>query len=399
MNKRLQIITALAAMIGLLGACGGGSGSSDDAESGSSDAATTVAVTDPPSTDPDTNDPETTDPPTTEPPTTDGPATDPEDPGLPEWASGEMVTVGADTGPLELPVELARFCESSRSFYVAAKGLVYVGEEQVGTAQQLFAALDALIPAVIESAPSDDFATEPIAARDQLAVIIPALEQAGYDRAGLQELPDRDLVLDTLEDFGETRDSLQEFLVQACGADVEVLDEQARDAAAAAAEAAGEVVDPVESVEAATGVAIANDDSTITLSVPVDWTDTDQSTEDGRELLSASADLESFFDLAAPGVLVLRGEGGFRDGGFVGRVLEFEADLLEAGCVATDESDYDDNTYSGQERTYECGTEGLEVRLFGGATADESLYAMVLLVSPTDEPGIRQLIVETFLVA
>jgi len=384
-NNRTQIITALAVTIGLLGACGGDpvptDAAGDDVVETTSAATTTAATTDPPSTDPPMTDPSTT---------------NPGDLALPAWASGEMVTVGTDTGPIEMPVELAPFCESSRSFYLAAKALTYVGGAQAGTAQQLFAALAALAPMTIETAPSEDFATEPTAARDHLAVLIPAFEQIGYDGGRLQELPDPQSVLDTLEDFAETRDSLLGFLVQACGADEGVLDQQARGAATAAGAAVGEVIEPDEQVEAAAGVPITNDDSTIAVSVPADWAETEQSTDGGHRTLVASSDIDTFYGLATPGVLVLRGEGGFRDGGFVGRVLEFQADLEEVGCVLIDERDYDDGTYGGQERIFECGSEGLDVRLLGGATADESLYAMVLLVNSIDEPGIRQLIVNTF---
>jgi len=383
-NNRTQIITALVVTVGLLGACGGDSAPTDGAgddvvETTSANTSTTSSTTDPPSTVP--------------------PTTDPRDPTLPAWASGEMVTVGSDTGPIEIPVELAPFCESSRSFFLAAKGLAYVGDGQVGTAKQLFAALAALSPLTIETAPSEEFATEPTAASDHLAVLIPALEQIGYDGARIQELPDGQSVLDTLADFTETRDSLQEFLVQACGADEEALDQQARGAAAAAAAAAGETVEPDEPLEAAAGVPITNAGSTITLSVPAEWAETEESSENGIETFVASSDIDTFYGLATPGVLVLRGEGGFRDGGFVGRLLEYQADLEGIGCVLEDESEYNDGTYGGREKIFECDTDGLDVRLFGGATADESLYAMVFLVNSIDEPGIRQLIVDTFLVS
>ena len=83
-----------------------------------------------------------------------------------------FIDVNADTGPVELPVELVPFCESSRSFYIAARGLDFLANEQVGSVRQLFAALTALAPLTIETAPSEEFATEPSAARDQLGVIV-----------------------------------------------------------------------------------------------------------------------------------------------------------------------------------------------------------------------------------
>jgi len=144
-----------------------------------------------------------------------------------------VILGGADTGPLEMPVELAPFCESSRSFYLAAKAIDYVTEGQVGTVEQLFAAHAALVPGVIDTAPSPEFAAEPTAARDQLAIQIPAFEEAEYDATALGELPGAQSVLTALKDFGETRDSLRDFLVQACGADEEVLDQQAQGATAA----------------------------------------------------------------------------------------------------------------------------------------------------------------------
>ncbi len=397
MSRRPPIITALAVTIGLLAACGGESTSSDEA--GDDEAETTTIA---PTTTAATTVPPSTEPPPTDPPPTDPPPTSSAEPGLPEWASGQLVTVETDTGPLDLPVELVPFCESSRSFYIAAKGLDFVAEGQSETARQLFAALAALAPVTIETAPSADFAVEPTAARDQLAVLIPAFEQVGYGQTSLQELADPQAVLDTLGEFGETRDSLQAFLVQACGADDAVLVEQARGATAAAAAAAGETLEPeepAEPVEAAAGVPITNPDSNIAVSVPAEWAETGDYLENERHHLVASADIDAFADLTVPGVLVLRGRGGLRDGGFTGQVLTYQADLEEAGCVVTDERDYYDGTYAGQERVLDCGTDGLDVRLFGGTNEDESLYAMVLLVSPTDEPGIRQLIVNTFLVS
>jgi hypothetical protein len=383
-NPRLHLITGLFVAFGLVG-CGASSASDAD------DVATTAV--------PDTTAPDTTSVASTEPLATDPPTTDAIEPNLPDWASGEMVIVESDTGPRELPVELVPFCESSRSFYLAAKGLDYVEIGQTGTAQQLFAALVALVPSTIESAPSDDLAAQPMAARDQLVVLVPALEQIGYDDGRIEELPDPRAVLDNLAAFAETRDSLEDFLVEVCGADEDVLADQASGATSAAAAAAGETTEPDAPVEAVDGVAITNASSTIELSVPPDWTEIVDGLENGRQTLSASADLEGFFDLAAPGVVVLRGEGGFRDGGFVGRVLETQSLLEDAGCVLVDERFYFDNTYTGDERIFDCGNDGLDVRIFGGINEDESLYAMVVLVQPIDEPGIRQLILETFLVS
>jgi hypothetical protein len=374
------MITALAAATALLG-CGGASTDSDDAEVVETSTPETTAVV------------ATTDPPSTDPPTTTAPG-----PELPDWASGELVTVGSDTGPIEMPVELVPFCESSRSFYLAAKGLDYLEPSQVGAARELFAALVAVVPMTIETAPSDEFAVEPIAARDQLAVLVPAFEEIGYDDSRVQELTDPQGVLETFAAFGATRNSLQEFLVQACGADDDVLVEQALGVASAAATAAGEAVEPDAPVEAVDGVAITNANSTIEVSVPGDWSEVEDGLQGGRQTLVASSDIEGFFDLATPGVLVLRGEGGLRDGGFVGRVLETQPLLEAEGCVLTEERFYFDNTYTGEERIFECGT-GLNVRIFGGTNEDESLYAMVLLVQPIDEPGIRQLVLETFLVS
>ncbi len=399
MNKRTQSTAGLALAIGLLAACGG---SADPVATDATDpddvVETTPTDTTPP-TEPPVTEPAVTEPPPTEPPVTEPPATDPPQPDLPEWASGAMVTVQTDTGPLEMPVELAPFCESSRSFYVAAKGLDFVTDEQVGTAQQLFAALAVLAPLAIDTSPSEEFAIQPTAARDDLAVLIPAFEEIEYDGSRIGELSDPESVIASVQGFTETRNSLQAFLIQACGADGETLDEQSRNAVAVAAEAIGETIEPDEPVEAVAGSPVTNEDVTIGLSVPAGWTETDEPVRSGRSQFVVSPDIAAFSELVAPGVLVLRGEGGFRDGGFVGRVLEFESDLLEVGCVAVDKDDYDDGIYNGQERTFECGTDGLDVRLFGGTTADESLYAMVLLVHPSDEPGIRQLIVDTFQVS
>lgn len=402
------------AAILLVGGCGGsGAASSVDAADTETAAEPTRPTVEPvePTAEPaeptPTSEPEPAEPtpepepaePTPEPAT---PTPEAADPDLPEWASGETVTVGSDTGPLELPVELAPFCESSRSFFIAARGLDFVDPTQFGAAQQLFSALAVLAPIAIETAPSPEFAVEPTAARDQLGVLIPALEEIGYDASRLAELPDADTVVDALTGFAETRGSLQSFLIQACGADAAVLDEQARGAAATAAEATGETIEPAEPappVEAVAGTPIENDSSTIALSVPVAWTEIEESRLDGQPQIAVSSDLDGFYGLATPGVLVLRGEGGLRDGGFIGRVLSYQAELEAIDCELTDELDYDDGTYRGQERIFDCGTEGLDVRLLGGTNDDESLYAMVLLVNPIAEPGVRQLIVETFLVS
>ncbi|MFN3257667.1 MAG: hypothetical protein ACE37B_18445 [Ilumatobacter sp.] len=403
MNKHRHLIAGLLVSVVTLAACGGG----DDASLTTDDAVATTQPADPPATDPPVTeppatDPPVTDPPVTEPPATDPPVTEPPGPALPDWASGELVTVQSDTGPLELPVELAAFCEPSRSFYIAARGLDFLDVQQSRSAEQLFLALGALAPLAIDAAPSDEFATQPIAARDALAVIVPGFQEIGWDRQRTAELSDLQAFGEAIEQLTETVASLRSFLLDACGADTEVLDTQARGAAEAAAIAADEVLEvPPTTVaaEAVPGTAIANDASTITLSVPADWVQTEESLESGRDQLVASSNIDTFYGLATPGVLVLRGEGGFRDGGFVGRVLEFEADLLEIGCQLLDQVDYDDGLYIGQERTYDCGTEGLDVRLLGGTTADESLYAMVMLIHPTNEPGIRQLIVDTFQVS
>lgn len=414
MDKRKQLTVGLAFSIGLLSACGGSSSDPVATETANSDAPVETAVsdstapteppvteppaTDPPVTEPAVTEPPVTEPPVTEPPVTDPPEADPSEGQLPEWASGEMVTVQTDTGARELPVELAPFCESSRSFYTAANGLDFLADGQVATLQQLFAAMAAIVPVTIETAPSEEFTVEPRAALEQLAVLVPAFEAVEFDGSRLAESPDADAVLTALQGFQETRLSLREFLVQACGADEAVLDEQAREAVAIAAESVGETIAPSEPVEAVPGTPINNDGSTILLETPVDWTQIEELGGDYPQLVAAP-DTAAFFALEGPGVLVLRGEGGFRDGGFVGRVLTFQSDLEEAGCTQVDELSYDDGVYNGQERVFECAVEGLDVRILGGTEADESLYAMVLLIHPSDQLGIRELIVATFEVA
>lgn len=187
---------------------------------------------------------------------------------------------------------------------------------------------------------------------------------------------------------------MRAFLLDICGADGDVLDDQSQGAVDAATAAAGEIIEPATPVAAAAGTQITNEASNITLSVPVDWTATEESLEDGRQQLVASSDIDRYYALATPGVLLLRGERGFRDGGFVGRVLEFQADLEEIGGTVVEETD--DDVYSGQERSSDGGTDGLDVRLLGGTTADESLSAMLLRIHPSSDPGVRQLIVDTF---
>ncbi|MEP4649452.1 MAG: hypothetical protein ABJ314_04670, partial [Ilumatobacter sp.] len=353
MNKRTRLCTGLVTAIGLLAACGGSGGepvatdAADDEAAVETTSPATTPPTEPPATEPPATEPSTTEPPATEPPSTE-PASD-----RPDWASGELATVQTDTGLLELPVELVPFCESSRSFYIAANAVDLVRDGQFGTSQQLFAALAAVIPSVIESAPSDEFAAEPTDAQDQLAVIIPAFEEVGYDNTRASEVSDPDALLEAVRGFTSTRDSLRTFLVDVCGAEGDVLDEQSQGAVEAAAAAAGETIEPAEPAEpvaAAAGTPITNEASNISLSVPVDWTETEESLEDGRQQLVASSDIDTFYGLATPGVLMLRGEGGFRDGGFVGRVLEFQADLEGIGCTVVAETDYDDGVYSGQER-------------------------------------------------
>ncbi len=392
-NKRTRFPTTLIVTISLLAACGGGSDSNAD------DAVATSAVATTPPTDPPVTEPVATDPPATNTPVSDPPVTDPPESSLPDWASGEMVTVESDTGPLELPVEFAPFCEVSRSFYVAANALEDVGGEQVGTARQLFGALGALAPLTIEAAPSDELAEKPTAARDHLTVIIPALEQIGYDATRIGELADAQAFSDAIEGLGGIRDDVRKFLIEACGADGDVLDSQSQNAIAVAAEAAGESSEPDGPVDAVAGTEVTNEAFTISVSVPTDWTEVEESVESGRDQMVASSDIDTFYGLATPGVLVLRGEGGLRDGGFVGRLLDYQSDLEEIQCVVVEEADYDDGFYSGQEKLFDCGTDGLDVRLLGGTTSDESLYTMLLLIHPTDEPGVRQLIVDTFEVA
>lgn len=239
MNARTPIIAGLALTIGVVSGCGASNGSSTAIDAGGDDDVVETTVLETlPSIDPPSTDPATIDPPTIDPPAKDPPAS-----GLPDWASGAMVTVQSDTGPLELPVELAPFCESSRSFYIPANGLGLVRDEQVGTLRQLFASLAALVPATIETAPSEEFAVEPTAASDQLTVIIAAFEEIGYDTSRIAELSDPESMLGAIQEFTDIRSSLRSFLVQACGADDELLDEQSADAVAEAAEAAGEVVD------------------------------------------------------------------------------------------------------------------------------------------------------------
>ena len=415
MTTRIQSVAALAVTIGLLSACGGSSGESATTDSPEATAADTTPVTEPTNTeptdtepanteptdtDPGPSDPPSTEPADTDPPVTEPPATDPAAADLPEWASGQMATVESDTGPLELPVEVIPFCESSRSFHTAAKGLDYLDPEQVLSVQQLFAAMVAVVPVTIETAPSAELAAQPTAAQEQLATIVPALEQIGYDLDRLPEVDDPDGVTDALGSFAVTRASLEAFLVQACGADPDVLAEQAQGAADLAAETMGEVSpdapsEPEEPVEAVPGTEVSNRTSSIVLSVPTDWTETKEFVDDYDRLVAAP-DIAAFDELTGPGVRVLRGEGGFRDGGFVGRLLDLEFNLGKAGCTMLDERGYDDNTYRGQEQIYDCGNDDLDVRVFGGNNEDESLYAVVFLVQPAGEMGIRRLVVETF---
>lgn len=404
MRKTARRLATLCVATGLLAACGGGQTSIAETAGDTAEASATTAPTVPPTAVPPTEVPatavpEATVPEATVPPATVAPIPDPATPELPEWASGELVTVGADTGPLELPVELAAFCESSRSFYVAAHALDFVDVDKVdiddaAAFEQLFGAQSALLPTTIETAPSEEYAAFPIAMSEQLAVIIPAFAQVGYDQSRLGELDDPE-VLEAFTAFVEIQASLDTFLVEECGADRSVLDEQA----AGAAELVGGSAPTSAPVEAVEGTPIQNQAMTISVSVPTDWIDIQESDESGFDQLIVSSDIEGFFTLSTPGAVVLRGEGGFRDGGYYGRVLEFQALLEDVSCEVVNEGDYDDGVYVGREQLYDCGSASLEVRVFGGATADESLYAVVMLVQPIDQQGIRQLIVNTFEVA
>ncbi|MFV0308157.1 MAG: hypothetical protein ACK5OX_10495 [Desertimonas sp.] len=330
----------MAATVGLLGACGGDSASIDAVDTTNpTTTAATPTTTEPPDPPDDTVSDETVSD-ETEPVDTTPVETTIADPDLPDWASGELAIVETDTGPREMPVELVPFCEASRSFCLAAKGLDFIDDGQLGTAQQLFAALGALVPVTIETAPSDEFAREPTAARDQLAVLIPAFEEIGYDDRRLEELSDPEALVDAWTGFAATRDSLNEFLLQACGADEGILIGEAREVTSIAASAAGEAIEPDDPAEeAVAGVPITNASGTIAVSVPTDWDEVDDGSQEGRDALAASSDLPGFGELATPGVLVVRGEGGFRDGGYTGRALEAQATLEAAGCVMLENRD------------------------------------------------------------
>jgi hypothetical protein len=343
--------------------------------SGGESAATDPPATDPPATAAPTTDPPVTDPAVTEPPVTTPPATDP---------------------PVTDPpmVELDEFCAASEAFFVPSHALDFLAENDPAGIERLFADMQEALSAAVDTAPTAELAKAPTRVVELFDIVVPALESLDYDVTRFPELADQADVGAALLEIDEIDQLLETFLVDECGLRLADLEGEAE---VRATEVGSGVDSPSVDLES---IEVTDDSSTISVKVPVEWTDVDGTPTDGDlASLAAAADVDVFLDgYAEPGVLIIVGAAKPGDEAWKDLADSATAAAEADGCSVVAGIPYDEGAYNGVETVLDCPDSDMVPRYIVGTNADETIFFFLAMVHPDGATEIRTLIVDSFVV-
>jgi len=330
----------------------------------------------------------TTTPPTTAPPTTAPPT-----------------TAAPTTTTTEAPGDdLAAFCTAAEEFFLPGRALDFGDINDPAVVRVVFRILDDTSGPAADLAPATELGDAVIEAKRLLDIALPGLEAADFDVNNGDAIPNNEVVGQALIDYGGLLGEIQGLLESECGSDLGALD--ARAIALSEQIAAGEIEAPESSSDAPPSsgefVDIQNDDGSISVTVPAEWSDVDGADEDLLRQITAAPDAAVFTDsFTEEGMFIITAEAS----GLDDWVAVYESTIDRAGdgsspgavCTVADEFDYDDGVYTGTEAVLDCGSTETETRIIGGRDADGELFFIVGIVHPIGRVDIRDAIAQSFL--
>jgi len=146
-------------------------------------------------------------------------------------------------------------------------------------------------------------------------------------------------------------------------------------------------------------VAVTDDSSRITVSIPAEWTDISTEPGDAGSQIVASIEAVRFFeavDLPGVSVQVADVEPGMSDELSSAAARSIASSLGDRGCTERSVEPVDEREFLGGEIVLDCFA-GLDTRVLGLATTSAATDAVVviILVTPSDDVSIRQLVLST----
>jgi hypothetical protein len=242
--------------------------------------------------------------------------------------------------------------------------------------------MEATLPAAIESAPIPTFAERPIRAAELLLPIREFFEAAEYLALLIAQNLTESVQAD-VDEFDEIVASLDAFLTESCGF-----------AEGEADDAARQYADQL----AFTFVhSLIDDSGTITVDVPVEWSDVATSPINGLNAIEAAPDLESYNTLwDADGLFIIADSPAAEE--FDANAIA--ADLAPASqCSLIETLDYHDGVYTGRQDVYEqCGgTDGVAVTVVGTDNGNTVSFVVSIQLARGFGPAI-DIILDSFLV-
>ncbi|MFK7918361.1 MAG: hypothetical protein AB8G14_09815 [Ilumatobacter sp.] len=295
----------------------------------------------------------------------------------------------------------AAFCEAAENFFVPARALDFGDINDPAVLGTVITLLDGLAQPAIDAAPTDADARILVDSKALLDLAAPALTSIGFDLDRSGELDNGAEVGQALIDFGALLGELQVFLVDRCSSSIADLDERAMSIAdgivTTPATSAPESV-PVTTPTAEEFTAIQNDTGDLRAEVPSAWTDVTGTPDGVLQQLAAAPNLQAFLDsYIQPGMLLITGDAAnpdaWRDG-----LSTTVGIALEDGCTISDTADYDDGVYTGEENLLSCGDATSVAHIIGGRNSEGSLFFLLAIVRPVDDPGVRDQIVQSFFI-
>lgn len=310
---------------------------------------------------------------------------------------------------VEAPVETtadvpdAAFCSAAENFFVPARALDFGDINDPAVLGGVIGLLDGMAQPVIDNAPAEADAALFVQSQGLLDLAAPALASIGFDLERSGELSNNVEVGEALVDFGGLLGEMQAFLIDRCGSSSAGLDDRAM---AIAAELAingttttiPDVVTPEPVDSAGDFTPLENDSGDLSLDVPPAWTDVTGAPEGDLQQVAAAPNLQAFLDsYTQPGVLLLTGDAATPDSWQDGLATTVGI-AVDDGCTITDTSEYDDGVYTGEENLLTCGDPDSVAHLIGGRNEAGTLFFLLAIVRPTDDPEVRNRIVQSFFI-
>jgi hypothetical protein len=277
------------------------------------------------------------------------------------------VTTTTDEDTAGETLDLDEFCEASLEYAVRSDATELAEEGNVvALAALIESSADALVE-VIEVAPSEEFAEEPLRLLDLIAFAVEEYAAIDFDDSRAEKLSGE--FFEAAEEIEAIEDDLDSFLLEECNIDIDDFE--------------------VDAEQYALGVTIAtqeflslNDDTgNIVVDVPIEWSQIDGAPDGTATFLLATPNSPAFESSGGPGIFIASFEAA--EVAWEQRLDDEAAFWInELGCSIEDDVPYDDGTYLGTEVVLSCPETTAVTRLIAGDNADDSVSFIIVLTHP-----------------